>query len=150
MSTTDAIATGHRIKGALSLLGCAIEVERGDAGVALVFRHPRLQRQIVIQVTDSEQGPVIGVHILLSVWADVRDQDGEPQRLLGLNDRLMSAAVALVPLMDTPVVALVRRLPAAGLPAEDVADLIDAMAWEYATVSRQGGAGPEDAAQSDA
>lgn len=137
MGSTAALATAHRLKGALGVLDCNIELEAGESGVALVFRHPRLQRQVVIEVGGGDEHLTVGVYLLLDVWQDVLDKPGEAERLLACNDRMMSAAVAILPLMDTPVVALMRRVPADDLAAEDAADLLDAMAWEFTAASRQ-------------
>ncbi len=147
----------RRIKGALEALVPAVEVEHETAALgALSFVHPVHDATVMVIVADGdERSPVRTTTVLMIVgdWGALRADEAGLLRLLGLNARLMTCAVAVVPFgADEHAVTLCRRVPTEALPAAEVLPLIEDMAWEYAHESgwveqatREAGARDEEA-----
>jgi len=126
----------HRIRGALSALEIPVDIAADTSGAVLLFVHPQIGATVAVEVHPAPAGPTVTVLLLLMPWDEVADDTDAIAALLGLNGRLMSAAVALVSIADSDVIALARRVPAASLPPERVSELIEQMAWEYAALNQ--------------
>lgn len=129
-----------RIKGALSVWVQDVEIERGEASAALSFTHP-VHGATVMVVADAGEPdadpvvpPGVGIFVVLGDFEPIVGDRAALAGLFGLNARLMSCAVGLLPLNeDELATALCRRLPAADFDVAGVRELIDAMIWEYAS-----------------
>ena len=93
--------------------------------------HPQLNATIAIELVSSKSGPLATLLLMLADWSELADSPDDVERLLGLNNYLMSCAVSLVRIDDQRVLALARTLPAEQLDPADIAPLIEQMAWEY-------------------
>jgi len=127
----------RRIKGALEAQVPAVEVEQETEELgALSFVHPVHDATVMVVVADGdERSPARTTTLLMIVgdWSALHTDEEALLRLFGLNARLMSCAVAVVPFgEDEHAVVLCRRVPTEALPAAEVLPLIEDMAWEYA------------------
>ncbi len=144
----------RRIKGALEAHVPAVEVEHETAELgALSFNHPVHDATVMVVVADPDArsgARTTTVLMIVGDWHSLREDEAGLLRLLGLNARLMTCAVAVVPFgADEHAVVLCRRAPTEALPPEEVLPLIEDMAWEYAHESGWVAQAQEEARERD-
>ena len=119
----------HGIRGALSALEVDVALELSASGALLMALHPQLNATIAVEIRPAAGGALVTLLLMLADWESARADTAEVERLLGLNEHLMTCAIALVDVGDQPVMALARTLPAAEIRPEEVAERLEEMAW---------------------
>ena len=127
----------RRVKGALEAHIASVNVEHeADDLAALAFTHPAHDATVMVVVADPDERTAIRTTTVLMIvgdWGELSADNDGMLRMFGLNSRLMTCAVAVVPFgVDEHAVVLCRRMPTEALAAEEVLPLVDDMAWEYA------------------
>lgn len=121
------------------------DVDPGEQVAAISFVHPAHEATVIVVVEQPDPHhlvPTLLLAVVLGDWQDARAPQANPEKgeggaaLFGLNPRLMTCAVGILPINDDELaLALCRRLPLESMPAEDVLPTIDDMVWEYAAVA---------------
>jgi len=133
----DCAAFTDAIRDALAktLPGVDLAEEPNSDLAALTFVHPVHEATVVLltEAADATTSvPTLLLAVVIGDWQDLAQKDGGAQ-MFGLNTRLMTCAVGLMPLNDDEIaVVLCRRMPAAAIAPDLVLGLVDDMVWDYA------------------
>ncbi len=123
---------------AASMADVVFDVEPDPAAAALSFVHPAHDATILVVVEAADphhQVPTLLLAVVLGDWQDARGESGGAA-LFGLNSKLMTCAVGLMPLNeDELALALCKRVPLDSMPPEQVLPALEDMIWEYAAIS---------------
>ncbi len=136
----DATVALEAIQRALAaaMSDVTFDVEPDPAAAALSFVHPAHDATILVVVEAADphhQVPTLLLAVVLGDWQDARGETGGAA-LFGLNAKLMTCAVGLMPLNeDELALALCKRVPLESLAAEQVLPALEDMIWEYAAIS---------------
>jgi hypothetical protein len=118
----------------------SMRTEKAGADLLLlVAEHPELDTTVLFMIEAADERvpvPTITTMVVIDTWKDVKDDPERVFELFSLNTRLMTSAVALVPLTaDDLGVVLARRIPAEVFEPGEALEWVDNIAWEYANVS---------------
>lgn len=149
-SFTDAI----RDALAATLPGVDLSEEPDTDLAALTFVHPVHEATVVLltEAADATTSvPTLLLAVVIGDWQDLAQKDGGAQ-MFGLNTRLMTCAVGLMPLNNDEIaVVLCRRMPASAIAPDQVLGLVDDMVWDYAAcagwLEGSGESAPQEAPQ---
>lgn len=116
--------------------GAEVDSDEAADAVALSFEHPAHQATcLLVLEPDAQVGVAMLVAVVIGPWEESRAKDGGAS-LFGLNPRLMTCAIGLLPINeDETAVVLCRRMPAGAVEPAEAVSLLDDMIWEYAQVS---------------